>query len=184
MKVLLLHGGPAATHEYLEAFDSYFPSAGIEYYYYDQLGSAYSDQPNDPALWDLSRFVEEVEQVRQALKLDHDDFYLLGHSGGGLLAIEYALKYQQHLKGLIISNMMASAPAYNDYARRALMPEMEPSALAEIKRLEAAGKTEEPRYMDLLLPHYERHYLRMPVVDWPDPVKRTFLHLNRAIYVS
>src|SRR5262245_29323533 len=37
MKVLLLHGGPAATHEYFEAFDSYFPAAGIEYYYYDQL---------------------------------------------------------------------------------------------------------------------------------------------------
>src|ERR1700757_4522626 len=48
IKVLLLHGGPAATHEYLEAFDSYFPGAGIEYYYYDQLGSAHSDQPDEP----------------------------------------------------------------------------------------------------------------------------------------
>src|ERR1044072_9096196 len=48
IKVLLLHGGPGATHEYFEAFDSYFPAAGIEYYYYDQLGSAYSDQPNAP----------------------------------------------------------------------------------------------------------------------------------------
>src|SRR5689334_8173316 len=63
VKVLLLHGGPGATHEYVEAFDSYFPAAGIEYYYYDQLGSAFSDQPNDPALWDIPRFVEEVEQV-------------------------------------------------------------------------------------------------------------------------
>src|SRR6266851_5657747 len=63
MKVLLLHGGPGATHEYFEAFDSYFPAAGIEYY--DQLGSAYSDQPDMPELWDLPRFVEEVEQVRQ-----------------------------------------------------------------------------------------------------------------------
>lgn len=61
IKVLLLHGGPGATHEYLEALDSFFPAAGIEYYYYDQLGSAYSDQPKDPELWDLSRFVEEVE---------------------------------------------------------------------------------------------------------------------------
>ena len=43
MKVLLLHGGPGATHEYFEAFDSYFPSACIEYFYYDQLGSACSD---------------------------------------------------------------------------------------------------------------------------------------------
>ena len=70
MKLLLLHGGPGATHEYFEAFDSFLPAAGIEYYYYDQLGSAYSDQPDDPDLWTLPRFVEEVEQVRQALGLD------------------------------------------------------------------------------------------------------------------
>jgi proline iminopeptidase len=103
MKVLLLHGGPGATHEYLEAFDSYFPAAGIEYYYYDQLGSAYSDQPDAPELWETPRFVEEVEQVRKALGLERDNFYLLGQSWGGILAIEYALKYQDHLKGLVIS---------------------------------------------------------------------------------
>jgi len=125
IKVLLLHGGPGATHEYFEAFDSYFPAAGIEYYYYDQLGSAYSDQPDEPELWELPRFVEEVEQVRQALELDQNNFYLLGHSWGGLLAIEFALKYQQHVKGLIISNMMASIPAYNEYAKEVLMPGMD-----------------------------------------------------------
>src|SRR5215472_8037269 len=64
IKVLLLHGGPGMTHEYFEAFDSYFPRAGIEYFYYDQLGSAYSDQPDEPSLWELPRFVEELEQVR------------------------------------------------------------------------------------------------------------------------
>ncbi len=47
IKVLLLHGGPGATHEYFEAADSFFPGASVEYYYYDQLGSAYSDQPKD-----------------------------------------------------------------------------------------------------------------------------------------
>lgn len=47
IKLLLLHGGPGCTHEYLEAFDSYLPAAGIEYYYYDQLGSAYNDQRPD-----------------------------------------------------------------------------------------------------------------------------------------
>jgi proline iminopeptidase len=60
-KVLLLHGGPAATHEDFEAFDSYFPASGIEYYYYDQLGSYYSDQPDELDLRELPRFVEEVE---------------------------------------------------------------------------------------------------------------------------
>lgn len=182
-KVLLLHGGPAATHEYLEAFDSYFPPAGIEYYYYDQLGSAYSDQPNEPELWEIPRFVEEVEQVRQALELDRTNFYLLGHSWGGILALEYALKYQQYLKGLIISNMMASIPAYNDYAQAVLMPAIDSATLAEIQRLEAAGATDDPRYMELLMPFYEQHLLRMPATEWPDPLNRAFKNLNRAIYV-
>src|SRR5579863_4918754 len=149
IKVLLLHGGPGATHEYFEAFDSYLPNAGVEYYYYDQLGSAYSDQPDAPELWDLPRFVEEVEQVRQALKLDKSNFYLLGQSWGGILALEYALKYQQNLKGLIVSNMVPSIPAYNRYASSVLMPAMDQKALAEIKQLEAKGRYDDPRYEQL-----------------------------------
>ena len=183
LKVLLLHGGPGATHEYFEAFDSYFPGAGIEYYYYDQLGSAYSDQPKDDALWTTDRFVEEVEQVRQALHLDRDNFCLLGHSWGGVLAIEYALKYQQHLKCLVISDMVDSIPAYNEYATKVLMPKMDQAKLAEVKKLEAEHKTDDPRYMDILIPmHYEQHLLRMPHDQWPDPVNRAFGHINEHLY--
>ncbi len=183
-KMLLLHGGPAATHEYWEACDSYLPAAGIEYYYYDQLGSAYSDQPDDPGLWNLPRFVDEVEQVRLALGLDRSNFYLMGHSWGGLLAIEYAVKYQEHLKALVISNMMSSIPAYNAYAQGVLMPAMDQAALAEIKRLEAAKAFDDPRYMQLLVEHhYVHHVLRMPPDEWPDPVNRAFAHINQAIYV-
>ncbi len=184
IKVLLLHGGPGATHEYFEAFDSYFPAAGIEFYYYDQLGSAYSDQPKEPELWDLPRFVEEVEQVRRALKLDKDNFYLLGHSWGGVLAIEYALKYQQHLKGLIISNMMASGPAYNEYAQTVLKPTMDRKILAEVEQIEARKDYQNPRYMELLMPlHYEKHILRRPAAEWPEPVVRSFKHLNQDVYI-
>lgn len=184
IKVLLLHGGPAATHEYFEAFDSYFPGASIEYYYYDQLGSAFSDQPDDASLWEIPRFVEEVEQVRVALGLNRDNFYLLGHSWGGILAIEYALKYQQNMKGMIISNMMASIPAYNEYASKVLMPAMDQKALTEIKALEAQGKYEDPRYMELLmLHHYQYHILRLPPDQWPDPVNRAFKRLNTKIYI-
>ena len=183
-KVLLLHGGPGSTHEYLEAFDGHFPSQGIEYYYYDQLGSAYSDQPNEPDLWDLGRFTDEVEQVRQALGLSRDNFFLYGQSWGGLLAMEYALKYQQNLKGLVISNMMASIPAYNEYAERVLMPAMDQKVLAELKRIEAANDYANPRYMELLMPNfYTSHLLRMPADQWPEPVTRSFKHLNSSIYV-
>lgn len=185
IKVLLLHGGPAMTHEYFAAFDSYLPAEGIEYYYYDQLGSYYSDQPTDAALWEIPRFVEEVEQVRQALKLDSSNFYLLGHSWGGILAIEYALAYPQHLKGLIISNMMASIPAYNEYARTVLMPAMDQKALAEIQDIEKRGDIANPRYMELLIPqHYEKHLIRMPAAQWPEPLNRATKHMNNPIYVS
>ena len=183
LKLLLLHGGPAATHEYFEAMDSWLPAEGVEYIYYDQLGSAYSDKPDDDDLWTLPRFVEEVEQVRRALHLDRDDFCLIGHSWGGLLAIEYALKYQANLKCLVISNMMDSIPAYNDYARRVLMPTMDPAQLAEVQQMEASGRTADPRYMQILMPmHYEQHILRRPADQWPDPVVRAFAHLNQHIY--
>jgi proline iminopeptidase len=184
LRVLLLHGGPGATHEYLEACDSFLPAAGIEYYYYDQLGSGFSDQPDEPSLWELDRFVDEVEQVRRALRLERDSFVLYGQSWGGLLAMEYALTYQQHLRGLVISNMMASVSAYNEYAERVLMPQMDQAALAEIKQLEADGNTEHSRYMELLIEHhYVHHVLRMPSEDWPEPVQRGFAHINPAIYV-
>jgi len=183
LKVLLLHGGPGATHEYFEVFDSFFPGAGIEYYYYDQLGSAYSDQPDDDTLWTVDRYVDEVEQVRQALHLDKDNFCLLGQSWGGILAMEYALKYQQHLKCLVISNMMDSIPAYNAYAHKVLMPAMDQHKLAEVKKLEAEHRTDDPRYMELLGPmHYEQHILRKPQAQWPEPLIRSFAHLNAGIY--
>jgi proline iminopeptidase len=184
VKLLLLHGGPGATHEYFEPCDSYLPAAGVEFYYYDQLGSHYSDQPDIPALWEIPRFVDEVEQVRLALGLDAGNFFLLGHSWGGILALEYALRYQRHLKGLVISNMMASIPAYNEYAQRVLMPTMDAAALAEIKRLEAVKDYANPRYMELLMQHhYIYHVLRMPLGDWPDPVERAFKHLNPKVYI-
>jgi proline iminopeptidase len=185
IKLLFLHGGPGATHEFFEPADSFLPAAGIEYYYYDQLGSWYSDQPKDPELWDLPRFVDEVEQVRLALGFDASNFYLLGQSWGGILAMEYALHHQEALKALVISNMVSSCPAYNDYARNVLMPTMDQQALAEIKDMEARGDISNPRYMDLLIEqHYSHHVLRMPVEDWPDPVNRGFAHINQDVYVK
>jgi proline iminopeptidase len=183
LKVLLLHGGPAVGHEYLEAMDSFLPGAGIEYYYYDQLGAGFSDKPDDDELWTLDRYVDEVEQVRQALGLTKDNFCLYGQSWGGMLAMEYALHHQQNLKCLVISNMMASIPAYNAYARSTLMPQMDPKDLATVQQLEASGQTDDPRYMAILIPQfYEKHILRRPAAEWPDPVNRSFAHMNEHVY--
>ena len=184
IKVLLLHGGPGFTHEQYECFDGYFPNESIEYIYYDQLGSYYSDQPDDNSLWTIERFVDEVEQVRKALNLDKDNFYLFGQSWGGILGMEYALKYQKNLKGLIISNMMASAPEYNAYAQEVLAPQLDPEVYAEISELEANNDFENPRYSELLFKHhYTEHVLRMPIDEWPETVTRLFKHYNPKVYV-
>jgi len=182
IKLLLLHGGPGATHEYFEALENDLAAAGVELIYYDQLGSAYSDQPKDADLWTIDRFVDEVEQVRVALGLDKDNFYLLGHSWGGILAVEYALRHGDHIKGLIISNMMMSIPEYNHYADTVLAKQMPPEVVAEIKGIESRGEYDSPRYMELLIPNfYHAHICRLP--EWPDAINRALGKINREIYV-
>jgi proline iminopeptidase len=185
IKVLLLNGGPGATHEYFECMESFLPQDGIEFIYYDQLGCGNSDNPKDTAMWSLPRYVEEVEQVRQALKLDKDNFYLLGHSWGGILAAEYAFKYQQHLKGLVISNMMMSVPEYGQYADNVLAKQLKPEVLAEIRQIEARQDFQNPRYMELLMPNfYVEHICRIPLDQWPEPVTRSFSKTNQSLYVT
>ena len=185
IKVLLLNGGPGATHEYFECFENFLPAEGIEFIYYDQLGCGNSDNPNDVAYWDLSRYVEEVEQVRIALDLNKDNFYILGHSWGGILAMEYALKYQINMKGLIISNMMSSCPEYGKYADEVLGKQMNPEVLAQIQKIEADKDFDNPKYMELLLPNfYEKHVLRLPAKDWPEPVNRSLGKMNQSLYVT
>lgn len=181
IKILLLHGGPAMTHEYMECFESFFPREGFEFYEYDQLGSYYSDQPTDSSLWTTARFVEEVEQVRKAIGADKDNFYLLGNSWGGILAMEYALKYQDNLKGLLVANMMASCPEYGRYAEEVLAKQMDTAVLREVKALEDKGDFANPRYMELLIPNfYKQHLCRLE--EWPDGFNRAMKHANGTIY--
>ncbi|HEY6506171.1 MAG TPA: proline iminopeptidase-family hydrolase [Chitinophagaceae bacterium] len=182
IKILLLHGGPAMTHEYMECFESFFPKEGFEFYEYDQLGSYYSDQPKDSSLWTIPRFAEEVEQVRKAIGGNKDNFYVLGNSWGGILAMEYALKYQDNMKALIVANMMASCPEYGKYAEEVLAKQIKPGVLAEIRSLEVKGDFANPRYMELLIPNfYKEHLCRLE--EWPDGFNRTMKHVNSEIYV-
>jgi proline iminopeptidase len=178
IKVLLLHGGPAMTHEYMECFESFFPQEGIQFYEYDQLGSYYSDQPQDDDLWRTERFVDEVEQVRQALGIDK--FYVLGHSWGGILALEYALKHQDHLAGLVISNMVASIPRYDAY-NKTLRAQLRPSLLDSLEKFEVKKDYHNPIYEGMVFKnYYSQHLLRLP--EMPDPVARSFKHVNQHVY--
>jgi proline iminopeptidase len=181
IKILLLHGGPSMTHEYMECFESFFPKEGFEFYEYDQLGSYYSDQPKDSSLWTIPRFVDEVEQVRKVIGADSSNFYVLGNSWGGILAMEYALKHQQHMKGLIVSNMVASIPDYNVYAKNVLAPQMDSNVYNELMAIEARQDFQNPRYEALLMPNfYAKHICRLP--EWPDPLNRALKHINYDIY--
>jgi proline iminopeptidase len=140
--MLTLHGGPGCTHEYMECFEDFLPQHGIKFHYYDQLGSHYSDQPDNPALWTVARFCDEVEQVRAGLALDN--FYLYGHSWGGMLGIEYALKYQHQLKGLVISNMTASIASYVESINQ-IRAELPTQDLRILEKYEAKRRVQRAR---------------------------------------
>jgi proline iminopeptidase len=180
VKVLLLHGGPGIGHEYLEAMESFLPSAGIEMYYYDQLGCNNSDVPDDPSLWNVQRYVEEVEEVRRGLGLEQ--FVLYGHSCGGIFAIEYALKYQQHLRGLVISNMAASIDSYLMHVA-SWQSALAPASRARLDELGVRQEYDSPDYQRILVQElYPQMICRTH--PWPEPVTRAFRHLNEKIYVQ
>jgi len=178
IKMLVLHGGPGANHEYLECLAQHLPQRGVELYLYDQLGSYYSDQPADLSLWTIERFREEVEQVRRAWGLEQ--FYLYGQSWGGMLAIEYALKYQANLKAVVVSNMTASIASYVERlgVLRGRLPE---DILDRMLRFERQGRYEDPEYVELVHEHLYTKYL-CRLKPWPDAVVRGFDHIAAPVY--
>lgn len=178
--ILTLHGGPGCSHEYLECLEDFFPKDQYRIIFYDQLGSYYSDQPDDVSLWTLERFREEVEQVRKALGLEN--FYLYGQSWGGMLAIEYALKYQKHLKGLILSNITGSLDSYLSYLNE-LRSRFPKSVQDGLKYYEDKEDFENPEYEKILFEQiYTQHLCRLN--PWPEPIMRTFAHLNKQVYYT
>lgn len=179
--ILALHGGPAATHEYLLSLAYDLPTdAGYEVVMYDQLGSFFSDQPTED-IWNIDRWVEEVEEVRQALGYDASNFYLLGNSWGGILAMEYALKYQEHLNGLIVCNMVSSIPEYAAYNREVLRTQMRPSLVDSLTAYEDAGDFQNDVYLNLIQKEfYNKHICRLD--EWPQEVEISFSRLNYPLY--
>lgn len=180
VKLLLLHGGPGMTHEYFENFADHLPPAGIQIIFYDQLGSYFSDQPDDLSLWQTARFVEELEEVRVALGLE--DAYMLGNSWGGLLLMEYALKYPDKLKAVIISNMIADTRNYEAYVT-GLRAQLAPELVATMIKAEAAEDYANAEYQSILFEHfYTKHLCR--VSPWPDPLMRSFEHMSMPVYLT
>jgi proline iminopeptidase len=178
IKILTLHGGPGCSHEYLECFEDYFPKDQFQIIFYDQLGSYNSDKPEDTSLWTVERFCEEVEQVRKHLNLEN--FYLYGQSWRGMLAIEYALKYQQHLKGVILSNITGSIASYTSYLNQ-LRLQLPQSIQDKLSYYESSNDFFNPEYEKIMLENvYSLHLCRLD--PWPDSLIRAFSHLNKTVY--
>jgi proline iminopeptidase len=178
IKVLTLHGGPGMSHLYFASFEDFLPAAGIEFYYYDQLGCLFSDNPDDKSLWTVEGYTEEVEEVRRALGLEN--FYLYGHSWGGILAYEYALKYGQHLKGVVISSMVASTASYEKYVAK-LRAQFPPAVQKTLAQYEAKGDYDAPEYQQIIEEQLYSQYI-CRVDPWPAPLELTLRFINAKIY--
>lgn len=177
LTVLVLHGGPGGSHEYLGCLEGPLLAAGVEVAFHDQLGCGRSDRPGDAALWTLDRFMDEVEQVRRALELPPERLVLLGHSWGGILALEHALRFPGGARAIVVSNMAASFPAYRRYVREVLAPQLDPAVVDELRRLEGRAAFQDPRYLELMGSHFHPRFT-LRLAQWPEPVLRSLGALN------
>lgn len=173
--LLVLHGGPGLPHDYLSDLAE-LAEAGRAVVFYDQLGCGRSDHPDDAALWVMETFVEEVVAVREALGLDR--VHLLGHSWGGWLALEYALRGSAGLASLVLASTCASLPAFAVETRR-LKESLPPEVQEVIDRHEAAGTTDDPAYAQATMAYYTQWGCRLE--PFPEHVMRSISNLSQDV---
>jgi proline-specific peptidase len=179
LPLLVLHGGPGFPHDYLEDL-ARLADDGRTVVFYDQIGCGKSDHPDDSALWTMPTFVEEVAAVRDAVGLDR--VHILGHSWGGWLALEYALRQPSGLSSLILASTCASTPAFAAETR--LLKASLPAEVQEvIDRHEAEGTTDDDAYAEATMAYYTRWVCRLDL-PWPDHLMRSFNNLNEEIYAT
>ena len=178
LPLLCLHGGPGATHDYLEPLEA-VSETGRRVVFYDQLGCGKSNLPDDPSLYTVELFVDEVDAVRTALGLEH--VHIFGNSWGGMLAMEYALTKPAGLESLVLASSPASIPQWVEETGklRARLPQDVQDTLS---RHEEAGTTGDPEYEEACLAFYRRHVCRTD--PWPECVLRSFdfMEKNGLVY--
>jgi proline iminopeptidase len=176
--LLVLHGGPGASHDYLEPLAALADERPVVFY--DQLGCGNSDRPDDPALWTVERYVAEVGEVRDALGLSR--VHLLGQSWGGALAVEYVLSAQSEgVESLILSAPLLDADRWvaDQRANLAAFPDETQEA---VRKAEATGDFDSPEYQDAMAAYYARHVCRMD--PWPECLNRTFEKISLPVYLG
>lgn len=155
--LLLLHGGPGGDSQYLRPLMQ-LADDGFRVVRYDQLGSNKSDKPDDPSLWRVDRFVDEVETVRQTLGLGR--MHLLGQSWGSFLALEYALHHADKLKSMVLYSGAASTRQCVD-GMNSLRAQLPPDTIAVLDAYEATGETDHPEYLAAIQILYSRHLITL-----------------------
>ncbi len=172
LPLLALHGGPGATHDYLESLEA-MAATGRRVIFYDQLGCGQSATPSNPSLWTVGLYVEEVNAVRAALGLDR--VHILGQSWGGMLGMEYALTRPAGLASLTIADSPASMTQWVAEANR-LRAELPPDVQQTLLAHEATGTTDSPEYVAAMDVFYRRHVCR--VEPMPEYVARAFANID------
>ncbi|AIC21891.1 proline iminopeptidase [Pseudomonas chlororaphis] len=177
--LLCLNGGPGLPCDYLRDAHGWLKDKGLRVIAFDQLGTGASARPADKSLWNITRYVAEVETVRQALDLGA--VHLLGHSWGGWLAIEYALHHPQSLKTLILENTAGDIPHLSRELER-LRAALGSETVAMMQRHEAMGTLDHPQYQAAITLLNHRHVCRLD--EWPAPVTRSLGDWNMGPYVT
>jgi len=174
--LVVVHGGPGYPHYGLEPLAA-LADRGQPVVFYDQLGCGRSDRPEDPSLWTVELFVEELGALRDALGLDR--VHLLGHSWGGTLVIEYLLTGPAGVDKAVLSSPLVDTALWIEEADR-LKDELAPEVAATMRRHEAAGTTDTEEYLAAYQAFKERFVCR--IVPLPEPLRRAEAEFGRQVY--
>jgi L-proline amide hydrolase len=173
--LVVLHGGPGATHDYLLSLGD-LAAGGRAIVHYDQLGNGRSSHyPERGAdFWTVELFVRELHNLVGALGIA-ERHHVLGQSWGGFLAQEYALTQPGGLRSMVLADTAASFPDFVAEANR-LRAELPSEVEATLRRHEEAGTTNDSEYEQACLVFYARHVCR---VEWPPEVAASFQWIAR-----
>ncbi|QHS27204.1 proline iminopeptidase-family hydrolase [Piscirickettsia salmonis] len=175
--LLILHGGPGVPSDYMrESHFEFYVKKGLRVVTWDQLGCGESDQPDDDALWELPRFVEEVEHVRRKLNLKA--VHLLGQSWGGVLGLEYCLAYPEWVKSFISANNSFNIPLMQRGFERHKMA-LGAETCRMMARREAEGTTDHPEYYGAYTLLAHRHICRAEV--WPESLVFSMANIAKPV---
>ena len=175
--LLTLHGGPGVPHDYLELLEALSDERPV--IFYDQLGCGKSDRPDDTSLWRIPRFVEELIQVRQALQLKR--LHLFGHSGGTILATEYALTKPVGLVSLILASpSMSHSRMVQDCMHLCAEFPKEVQSAIERQLTEGGADTDAPLLAEAMQEYSRRHLCRLDPI--PEVLARALAGLGGQVY--